>query len=196
MSSTDTNVMKTTQNQRDVALGCAEACSDLGLLHLAAKRPDLSYFGWGQQSLEGFDEAGVDGMLFVCSVVGPFKVSADVVGLVSINMVDEWKPNWIWNECEGDEAVHEECLSFAVSKQRDLHVAELMKGGLDGFSVTPLKAVPRFPHSVDASDISKVADFVEAFVRGGGSPLFFNHDVASLQLVGVANYSYTQSVVQ
>lgn len=190
------SVSSAAQDQRHIALGGAKQISYVSLLHFPAKRSDLSYFGRGQQFLEGFDEAGVDRMLLVSSVVGPFEVGGEVVSLVSVDVIDEGESNRVWNERESDKAMDETCCSFAFSEQGDLHVAEFMKGRLEKPSIASLRPVPCFSHSVDASNSSNVADFVEAFEAWDNSPLFFNHEATSIQLFGVADYSYTQSVVQ
>ena len=189
-------VSSTAQDQRYVRLRGAEQLGYIGLLHCSAKRPDLGYFGWGQQFLEGFDESSIDGVLLIRPVISPLEIGEDVIRLVTVDVVDKGQANWIWNESECDKSMDETGRSFSFSKQCDLHVTEFMKGGLEKLSIASLRPMPCFSHPIHASDSSNVADFVETFEARNDSPLFFNHDVASLQLFGVADYSYTQSVVQ
>ena len=196
ISAPDIRVCSAQQDQRDVGLRGAETPGYFGLGHRSFQAPDFGYFGWGQQLLESLDETRVDGMLLVSSVISPFEIGEDVVGLISINMIDERKTDRVWNERECDKAMDETSRSFAFSKQGDLHVTEFMKGGLENLSIASLWPMPCFSHPIDASDSSKVAHLVKSFEARNDSPLFFNHDVASLQLTRVADYSYAKSVVQ
>mgnify|MGYP001578078379 CR=1 FL=1 len=196
MADQNSLVSSSAQDQRYVGLRGAEQLGYVGLLHCAAKRSDLGYFGRGKQFLEGFDEPSIDGVLLVSSVISPFKIGEDVVGFVSVDVIDEGQASGVWNESECDKAMDETSRSFSFSKQGDLHVTEFMKGRLERLSIASLRPMPCFSHPVDASDSSKVAGLVEAFEARNGSPLFFNHDVASLQLLGMVDYIYTQTVVQ
>src|SRR5690242_15211152 len=196
ISARNIRVCSAQQDQRDVGLRGAETPGYFGLGHLSLQAPDLGYSGWSQQFLESFDEPRVDGVLFVGSVISPFEIGEDVVGLIPIDVIDERETDRVRNERERDKAMDETSRSFAFSKQGDLHVTEFMKGRLEKLSIASLRPMPCFSHPIDASDSSKVAHLVKSFEARNDSPLFFNHDVASLQLTGVADYSYAKSVVQ
>ncbi len=168
------------QDGRDVRLCDSETIGYIGLRHRASKFSDFGNFFLGKKLLEESDSPNVDRMLPVELVSGPFKISSDIVGFDTINMVDHRKVGWVRYESESHKSVNVDRLAFPISEKIDVLVTEFVSAGTKDLSVysARLQAVA---DAVKASHSTKITDLVEIseVCDRNRSPFFCDDDIHS-----------------
>jgi hypothetical protein len=165
------------EDQRDVGLGSAEHLCYGGLRNRAPKLSDLGDFLSGQEFLVLGDTPDVDGMLPIELVGSPFEIGSNGVGFYPINMVDHREMVWVGDKCNCDNAVDARSLTFTRSEKIDLRVADVADALPENFSVASLRPIGSHPHTINASYLPKIADFIETNEVCDGSPFFDESDI-------------------
>lgn len=170
------------QNQRYVGLSGAKSIGDRGLRHCAGEASDLSCLFMGEKLLEVRDQASVDGVLLVGSVVGPFQVYRSAVGFHPIDVIYQRKAVGIGHKGCSHQSMDMDGLAPSVVPQDDLRISVPVESRPEDLSVASLRPVGAASNSIEASYTAEITDFVQftEFGNGDATPFFDEHSVGLL----------------
>ena len=161
------------QDNGHVGLRASESFGYFGLGHRAAQAANFGYFLAGQKLLEERDATDIDRVLPVHSVVYPFEVSNDVIGLVTINVVDHRKVVRIGDKRKRHQSVDVDGLAAPFAEEIDVRVSKLVDAGPQHLTIDSSGFQP-VADAIEASNATKITDLVEISEVSdrNGSPFF------------------------
>jgi len=180
INSVDSRVVKSAQDQRNVALCGSESLAYFSLGHGASKRSDFCDFFNAQQLVEEGNEASINSVLLVEPIVGPLKIGDHVIRFDTIDMVDHREIVWVRNEGKTDKSMDMDRLYLAVSEKIDVPVSQFIGARTQNLSVYS-SCPDAVTNPVKAAYSAKVTDLVEVseVIDRNRSPFFCDDDIHS-----------------
>ncbi len=161
-------------DHRDVGLRGSEQLGYLSLSHCPSQLSDLGNFFGCQELFEACDTTNADGVQLVEPVISPFEIGDEAIRLHSVDVVDHREAIWVRDESDCDEPVDVNCLSLSILPHADLWVSDTVNARSKNFAVASLWPIQPYARPVEASDTTKITDFVKSAEIGdvNRSPFF------------------------